>query len=89
MPSRFFASVLVERADLLSQATRRIGRFLVLDPRYLAPILAAWGLSLLILLAENDLAFVIADQRCAALPFDRVKGMHLPVGEPAWKFQPG
>ena len=51
----FFASVMVERADLLSQATRRIGRFLVLDPRYLAPILAAWGLSLLIFLSENDL----------------------------------
>jgi cell division protein FtsW (lipid II flippase) len=51
----FFASVMVERADLLSQRTRRIGRFLVLDPRYLAPIIAAWGLSLLILLAENDL----------------------------------
>jgi cell division protein FtsW (lipid II flippase) len=51
----FFASVMVERGDLLSQATRRIGRFLVLDPRYLAPILAAWGISLLIFLAENDL----------------------------------
>ena len=51
----FFASVMVERADLLSHATRRIGRFLVLDPRYLAPIIAAWGLSLLIFLAENDL----------------------------------
>ncbi len=51
----FFASVMVERADLLSQRTRRIGRFLVLDPRYLAPIIAAWGLSLLILLAEDDL----------------------------------
>ena len=51
----FFASVMVERADLLSQRTRRVGRFLVLDPRYLAPILAAWGLSLLIFLAENDL----------------------------------
>ena len=51
----FFASVMVERADLLSQGTRRVGRFLVLDPRYLAPILAAWGLSLLIFLAENDL----------------------------------
>ena len=51
----FFASILVERADLLSQGTRRIGRFLVLDPRYLAPILAAWGLSLVIFLAENDL----------------------------------
>jgi peptidoglycan glycosyltransferase len=51
----FFASVLVERADLLKRATWRVGRFLVLDPRYLAPILAAWGLSLLIFLLENDL----------------------------------
>jgi peptidoglycan glycosyltransferase len=51
----FFASYLVERADLLRQGTRRVGRFLVLDPRHLAPILAAWGLSLLILLFENDL----------------------------------
>ncbi len=51
----FFASVMVERADLLSRGTRRVGRFLVLDPRYLAPMLAAWGLSLVIFLAENDL----------------------------------
>ena len=51
----FFASIMVERADLLSQGTRRIGRFLVLDPRYLAPILVAWGLSLVIFFAENDL----------------------------------
>jgi peptidoglycan glycosyltransferase len=51
----FFASIMVERRDLLSRGTRRVGRFLVLDPRYLAPILVAWGLSLLIFLAENDL----------------------------------
>jgi peptidoglycan glycosyltransferase len=51
----FFASVMVERADLLSRGTRRIGRFLVLDPRYLAPMLAAWALSLLIFFSENDL----------------------------------
>jgi cell division protein FtsW (lipid II flippase) len=51
----FFASVMVERGDLLSQATRRVGRFMILDPRYLAPILAAWGLSLVIFLTENDL----------------------------------
>jgi len=51
----FFASVLAERADLLSTGTRRIGRWLVLDPRYLAPLVGAWVLSLLILLAENDL----------------------------------
>jgi cell division protein FtsW (lipid II flippase) len=51
----FFSSVLVERAELLSRGTRRLGRFLVLDPRYLAPVMAAWGLSLVIFLAENDL----------------------------------
>jgi cell division protein FtsW (lipid II flippase) len=51
----FFSSALVERADLLSKASRRVGRFLILDPRYLAPIIAAWGLSLVIFLAENDL----------------------------------
>jgi peptidoglycan glycosyltransferase len=51
----FFASVMVERADLLRRGTRRVGRYLVLDPRYLAPMLAAWGLSLLIFFSENDL----------------------------------
>jgi cell division protein FtsW (lipid II flippase) len=51
----FFASVLVERGDLLATGTRRLGRFLVLEPRYLAPVLGAWALSLLILMAENDL----------------------------------
>lgn len=51
----FFASVLAERADLLATGTRRIGRWLVLEPRYLAPLLVAWGISLLVLLAENDL----------------------------------
>jgi cell division protein FtsW (lipid II flippase) len=51
----FFASYMVERAELLSQGTLRIGRFLVLDPKYLAPVLAAWGFSLLIFLFENDL----------------------------------
>jgi cell division protein FtsW (lipid II flippase) len=51
----FFASVLAERADLLATGTRKLGRWLVLEPKYLAPLLGAWGLSLLILLAENDL----------------------------------
>jgi len=51
----FFASYMVGRAELLSQGTLRIGRFLVLDPKYLAPVLLAWGLSLMIFLFENDL----------------------------------
>ena len=51
----FFASILVDRADLLRSGTRRIGRFLVLDPKYIAPVLLAWGFSLIVLTAENDL----------------------------------
>lgn len=51
----FFAAALVERAEQLSHGTRRIGRMLVVDPKYLAPVVIAWGLSLLIFLAENDL----------------------------------
>ena len=39
----FFASVLAERADLLATGTRRIGRWLVLEPRYMAPLLGALG----------------------------------------------
>ncbi|MGH9058199.1 MAG: FtsW/RodA/SpoVE family cell cycle protein, partial [Acidimicrobiales bacterium] len=49
------ASILVERGELLAHGTRRIGRFQVIDPRYLAPILLAWGVSLMIFFAENDL----------------------------------
>ncbi len=51
----FFASVIVERAELLATRTRRIGRFLVLDPKYLGPILVAWAVSLVVITAENDL----------------------------------
>ncbi|HET6965900.1 MAG TPA: FtsW/RodA/SpoVE family cell cycle protein [Acidimicrobiales bacterium] len=51
----FFASIMVERAELLSRGTRQVGRFLVLDPRYLAPIVGAWAISLVIFFAENDL----------------------------------
>jgi cell division protein FtsW (lipid II flippase) len=51
----FFASALSERAEQLSHGTRRIGRMLIIDPKYLAPILGAWLLSLFIFFAENDI----------------------------------
>jgi peptidoglycan glycosyltransferase len=51
----FLASVLAERAELLASGTRRIGRWLVLEPRYVAPLIGAWGVSMMVLLAENDL----------------------------------
>jgi cell division protein FtsW (lipid II flippase) len=51
----FFASYLVERAEVLAHGTRRIGRFLVLDPKYLGPIILAWAAAMLVLTFENDL----------------------------------
>jgi peptidoglycan glycosyltransferase len=51
----FFASYMVERRQLLAKGTLRIGRFLVLDPKYIAPVLLAWGLSLMIYMFENDI----------------------------------
>lgn len=51
----FFASYLIEKRELLSTPTRRIGRIMVPDLRHFGPILFAWVLSLLILLREKDL----------------------------------
>jgi cell division protein FtsW (lipid II flippase) len=55
----FFASYMVERGELLARGTLRIGRFLVLDPKYLGPILLAWAISLMIFLFENDLGLSV------------------------------
>lgn len=51
----FFASYLVEKRELLSVATRRIGPLSLPDPRHFGPILLAWGVSLVIIMAERDL----------------------------------
>ena len=47
----FFASYLVERAEVLSDE-RLVGRRQL---RYLAPLLLAWGVSLVVMVAERDL----------------------------------
>src|SRR5580704_1447698 len=44
----FFASYMVERREMLTHGTLKIGRFLLIDPKYIAPVLAAWALSLAI-----------------------------------------
>lgn len=51
----FLASYLNSKKELLAIATRRIGPFRLPEPRYLAPLLIAWGVSLAILFVENDL----------------------------------
>jgi peptidoglycan glycosyltransferase len=52
----FFASYLVEKRELLSEALRGGGVFLPKpDLKHLGPVLLAWGVSLVIMLAERDL----------------------------------
>jgi cell division protein FtsW (lipid II flippase) len=53
----FFASYLAEKRELLSTPTTRVGNFLVLDPRPIAPLLLTWGVSILIMTAERDVGF--------------------------------
>jgi cell division protein FtsW (lipid II flippase) len=55
----FFASYFAANRDLLSIPTQRVGSRNFVPPKVLVPILAAWGLSVLILGAENDLGFAI------------------------------
>lgn len=50
----FFAAYLVEKRELLSVATRRIGQ-VMLPARHLGPLLLAWGVSLVIMVQEKDL----------------------------------
>jgi cell division protein FtsW (lipid II flippase) len=55
----FFASYFVEKRELLSVPTLRIGNRLMLDPRPLVPILVAWGFTMLVLGGENDIGFAL------------------------------
>ncbi len=51
----FLASYLNARKELLAVATRRIGPLALPEPRHLAPLLVAWGVSLVVLFLEKDL----------------------------------
>jgi cell division protein FtsW (lipid II flippase) len=51
----FIASYLNARKELLAVATRRLGPLALPEPRHLAPLLVAWGISLVILFLEKDL----------------------------------
>jgi peptidoglycan glycosyltransferase len=51
----FFAAYLVDKRELLSSGTRYLGRFAIPDPKYLGPLLLAWGVSLLIMVRQKDL----------------------------------
>jgi len=53
----FFASYFVEKREMLSLATRRVGNRLLPDLRPLGPIAIAWLASVLIILFEHDIGF--------------------------------
>jgi cell division protein FtsW (lipid II flippase) len=53
----FFASYFVEKRELLTLPTRRVGDHLVPDIRSFGPIIVAWACSLLIIIAERDVGF--------------------------------
>lgn len=51
----FLAAYLSERREVLTYATRRFGPLALPQPRILAPLLAIWGLAMLMLVAQRDL----------------------------------
>jgi peptidoglycan glycosyltransferase len=51
----FFAAYLVDKRELLTTSTRRIGRLTLPDPKYLGPLLLVWGASILIMVRQKDL----------------------------------
>jgi cell division protein FtsW (lipid II flippase) len=55
----FFASYFAANRELLSTPTQRIGRRQIVPPKTLLPILFAWGFSVAILGAENDIGFAM------------------------------
>ncbi|MDD9369812.1 MAG: FtsW/RodA/SpoVE family cell cycle protein [Acidimicrobiales bacterium] len=50
----FFAGYLVEKRELLA-INRGLGPFSLPDPKHLGPILVAWGVALVVMIAEKDL----------------------------------
>jgi peptidoglycan glycosyltransferase len=51
----FFAGYLGEKRELLQTFSRRIGPIGLPDPKFLGPVLGAWGFSLVVMIFEKDL----------------------------------
>jgi cell division protein FtsW (lipid II flippase) len=51
----FFASYLAERRELIAASTWRIGPFHLPEPRYIAPIVMAWGFAVVVMVFQRDL----------------------------------
>ncbi len=51
----FFAAYLAERRELISASTWKLGPFRLPELQYIAPILVAWGFSVMVMVGERDL----------------------------------
>lgn len=51
----FFASYLADRRELIAASTWKIGPIRLPEPRYIAPILVAWGFSIVVMVGQRDL----------------------------------
>ncbi len=51
----FFAGYLTERRELIAAGTWRVGPFNLPEPRHLFPILAAWSVSVVVMIGQRDL----------------------------------
>ncbi len=51
----FFAGYLVEKRELLALASWPKSRPILPDPKHLGPVLVAWGVALVVIMAEKDL----------------------------------
>lgn len=51
----FFASYLVDKRDLLRHGSWKIGPLRLPELRHLAPLLMAWGMSLMVMVSQRDL----------------------------------
>lgn len=51
----FFAGYLAERRELIAASTWRVGPLRLPEPRYLLPVVIAWGFAVVVMVAERDL----------------------------------
>ena len=51
----FFASYLVDKRELFRAGTWRVGPLRLPEPKHAAPVLLAWGASLLVMISQKDL----------------------------------
>ena len=51
----FFAAYLADQRELIATSVWRVGRLRLPDPKYLGPVLVAWGITLMVMFFQKDL----------------------------------